>query len=142
MIPVLLPDAMSLRIARKDECARDIFLIELRHPEGFELPPLATPNGSVRKNSLYNAPAERHAHAIAVRREGDGRGGSIDLIDHAQLSTSLMIAPPCNDFELSQRANDFLFIAGGIGIAPIMAVLQSAHEQREITLAHQIGLAT
>lgn len=131
MLTELPPDAMSLCIARKEQIARGIFLFELRDRHGGELPPftpgahvkLATPNGFIRNYSLCNAPADRQCYRIAVKREVEGRGGSIDLIDRAQVNDTLAVAPPFNDFALPPRANDFLFIAGGIGITPIMAMI-------------------
>ncbi len=41
----------------------------------------------------------------------------------------LMVAPPVNDFGLPQRATDFLFIAGGIGITPMMAMIREVQAQ-------------
>jgi phthalate 4,5-dioxygenase reductase subunit len=127
------PDTTSLRIARKEQIARDIYLFELRDPGGSELPPftagahvkLLTPSGLVRKYSLCNAPIDRHFYLVAVKREIAGRGGSIDLIDRAQVNDTLAVSPPVNDFELPPRATDFLFIAGGIGITPIMAMIRA-----------------
>jgi phthalate 4,5-dioxygenase reductase subunit len=40
-----------------------------------------------------------------------------------------MVAPPVNDFGLPPRAQDFLFIAGGIGITPIMAMIREVLRQ-------------
>ena len=139
MILGLPPEAILLRISRKEEIARDIFLFELQHPDEINLPSftagahikLATPSGLVRKYSLCNAPAERDRYAIAVKREEAGRGGSIELIYGAEVGTSLAIAPPSNDFELPQRAHDFLFIAGGIGITPIIAMIRYLQTQPE-----------
>jgi phthalate 4,5-dioxygenase reductase component len=125
-------NAMSLRISRKREIAHGIHLFELREDDGAELPPftagahvtLRTPSGFVRKYSICNDPAQRDRYAIAVKRESAGRGGSIDLIDSAQAGDTLSVAPPVNDFALPRRASDLLFIAGGIGITPIMAMIR------------------
>jgi phthalate 4,5-dioxygenase reductase component len=128
----LPPDAMSMQISRKEQIARDIFLFELHHHAGNDLPrftagahiKLSTPSGFIRKYSLCNAPNEPHIYAIAVKREASGHGGSIDLIDRTEVGTSLSVAPPINNFELEKRAENFLFIAGGIGITPIMAMIR------------------
>src|SRR6202043_1803202 len=68
--------------------------------------------------------AERDRYSIAVKRERPSRGGSVDLIDCAQVGDTLSVVPPVNDFALPARATDHLFIAGGIGITPIMAMIR------------------
>jgi phthalate 4,5-dioxygenase reductase subunit len=130
-MPKALPSAMTLRVTRKEEIARDICLFELRDPEGGELPQfdagahisLQLPSALVRKYSLCNDPAERDRYVIAVKRESPGRGGSIALIDSVHSGNALPVLPPVNDFALPPRATDFLFIAGGIGITPIMSMI-------------------
>jgi phthalate 4,5-dioxygenase reductase subunit len=121
-----------LRIARKDEIARDIVQFELRDIDDAGLRPftagahvsLQTPGGHTRDYSLCNDPDERDRYVIAVKREDPGRGGSVSLIDNAQPGDMLNVAAPKNDFELPARARNLLFIAGGIGIAPIMSMVR------------------
>ena len=65
---------MTLRVARKQEIAREIHLFELRDPGGAELPrfgagahvSLQLPNGRVRKYSLCNDPAERDRYGLSL----------------------------------------------------------------------------
>jgi phthalate 4,5-dioxygenase reductase subunit len=126
------PPTMRLRVTRNDRIADGIHLFELCDPSGQPLPTFSagahiavrTPNGLLRKYSLCNDPAERNRYQVAVKREANGRGGSCDLIDHVKVGDELTVAPPVNDFELPQRAQDFLFVAGGIGITPIMAMIR------------------
>jgi len=66
---------------------------------------------------------------VAIKREANGRGGSCNLIDNTKAGDELMVAPPVNDFGLPPRAQDFLFIAGGIGITPIMAMIREVLRQ-------------
>lgn len=125
-------DMFVLRVARRDRIAQDIHLFELADPDGGDLAsftagahvPLVVPNGLVRKYSLVNDPAERHRYVIAVKREAEGRGGSISLVDAACIGDDLRAGPPCNDFPLVAGAAEFIFIAGGIGITPIMAMIR------------------
>ncbi len=127
------PGTMTLQVTRKDEIARGIDLFELRRPDGGELPPftagahvaIKAPNGLIRKYSLCNDPAERGRYQIAVKREEAGRGGSISLIEQVKPGDALIVSPPVNDFELARNAQAFLFIAGGIGITPIMAMMRT-----------------
>ena len=132
MTESLQPQMRPLRVTRNDKIADGIYLMEFRDSSGGELPPFAAgahlaiqvPNGLVRKYSLCNDPAERDRYLIAVKREANGRGGSTNLIDAVKVGDDLMVAPPVNDFPLPQRAQDFIFIAGGIGITPIMAMIR------------------
>ena len=123
---------MPLRVTRNDKIADGIHMLEFRDAGGQPLPEFSAgahiaiqvPNGLLRKYSLCNDPAERDRYLVAVKREANSRGGSIDLIDHVKAGDQLMVAAPVNDFGLPPRAQEFLFIAGGIGITPFMAMIR------------------
>jgi phthalate 4,5-dioxygenase reductase subunit len=125
------PEAMSLRVENAAAIAEDIHMFELRHPDGTELPPftagahlsLRVPNGEERKYSLCNDPGERDRYVIAVKREREGRGGSISLIDGTKAGDLIPVFPPRNDFGLTGNPVRYLFIAGGIGITPIRSMI-------------------
>jgi phthalate 4,5-dioxygenase reductase subunit len=126
---------MPLRVTRNEKIADGIHLLEFRAIDNAALPPftagahiaLRTPSGLTRKYSLCNDPAERDRYQVAVKREVNGRGGSLNLIDNTKAGDTLMVAPPVNDFGLPPRGQDFLFIAGGIGVTPMRAMI---HELR------------
>ncbi len=123
---------MRLRVTRNERIAEGIYLFELVDSGGATLPPFSagshiairTPNGLLRKYSLCNDPAERNRYQVAVKREANDRGGSSNLIDSVKPGDELTVEPPVNDFGLPPRAQDFLFVAGGIGITPIMAMIR------------------
>lgn len=125
-----LASPITLRIARADEIAQGIYRFELRHPEGAGLPgftagshlTVRSPNGSLRKYSLCNDPAERDRYVIAVKRDPAGRGGSVDLVDNTSPGDTVEVSAPHNAFELAEKAQAFILIAGGIGITPILAM--------------------
>ena len=131
------PPLMPLRVTRNEPIADGINLIEFRALDDKPLPQFSAgahitirvPNGMLRKYSLCNDPAERDRYQVAVKREANGRGGSSNLIDKVKAGDQLLVAPPINDFGLPQRAQDFLFIAGGIGITPIMAMIREVRAQ-------------
>ncbi len=128
---------IPLRVTRNDKIADGVHLFEFRDAGGRPLPrftagahiTIRVPNGLLRKYSLCNDPAERDRYQVAVKREVQGRGGSANLIDTAKAGDELMVAPPVNDFGLPPRAQNFLFIAGGIGITPIMAMIREIQAQ-------------
>lgn len=132
-----LAAAMTLRVNRAEKVAADIYLFELRHPDGAELPGFSagshltvrSPNGSLRKYSLCNDPAERDRYVIAVKRDPAGRGGSVDLVDHAKAGDRVEVSAPHNSFELAGKASAFILIAGGIGITPILAMARQLNSE-------------
>ena len=124
--------SLALRIVRTAAAAKDIRLFELMRDDGGDLPEftpgshisLRVPNGLIRKYSLCNDPAERDRYVIAVLREPQGRGGSASLVDEAKDGDEILIAPPRNDFPLVKSPAGYTFIAGGIGITPIMSMIR------------------
>ncbi|MBI2768018.1 MAG: oxidoreductase [Burkholderiales bacterium] len=124
---------MPLRIAAIEEVARGIRSFELVQADGSDLPEFSpgshvkvqTPNGMVRKYSLCNDPAERHRYVITVKKEEAGRGGSLSLHQDAQVGDTLPTSIPDNAFPLEGSARSYLFIAGGIGITPILSMIRS-----------------
>jgi len=123
---------MPLRVQRAERIAEDVQLFEFVHPDGAELPEftagahllIQVPNGLVRRYSLCNDPAERDRYVIAVKREANGRGGSVSLVDGTKPGDTLPVSAPRNDFELTGNPASYLFIAGGIGITPILSMIR------------------
>lgn len=131
------PKTMLLQATRNERIADGINLLEFRNPDGSQLPQFTAgahiavrvPNGLLRKYSLCNDPAEHDRYQIAVKRESNGRGGSCSLIDDVKAGDRLSVTAPVNDFGLPPRAQDFLFVAGGIGVTPIVAMIHEATAQ-------------
>lgn len=80
------------------------------------------PGGLVRQYSLCG---EDGRWRIAVLREPDSRGGSAWIHDHAHPGTVLRIRGPRNNFPLLP-APRYLFVAGGVGITPILPMVAAA----------------
>ncbi|MDR6775568.1 MULTISPECIES: PDR/VanB family oxidoreductase [Azospirillum] len=125
-------DMTTLRVRDIARLADDIVAFELVSPDGAELPPFTAgahlsvrvPNGAIRRYSLCNDPAERDRYVIAVKRDAQGRGGSISLIDDTRVGDRLTVSAPRNDFPLDEDAAHHIFIAGGIGITPILSMIR------------------
>ena len=79
-----------------------------------------TPSGAMRRYSLVGA-SGRDEYVIAVKREPASRGGSQSMHDDAKVGATLMVSPVETEFELVE-AEDYLLIAGGIGVTPIYAM--------------------
>ncbi|MDQ0304848.1 PDR/VanB family oxidoreductase [Ancylobacter polymorphus] len=123
---------LTVRISAKEPVAEDICLFELRAPDGGPLPAFTpgahlsvrVPTGEIRKYSLCNDPDETDRYMIAVKKDRGGRGGSVSLIDQTKEGDELAVTPPRNDFELKSGPSSYIFIAGGIGITPIRAMIK------------------
>ncbi|MEW9572990.1 2Fe-2S iron-sulfur cluster-binding protein [Rhodanobacter sp. Si-c] len=107
-----------------------IAVFELRACDGGELPAftagahvdLHLPNGLVRSYSLTNDQGERNRYVIGVSRDMASRGGSQYVHEHVRVGTVLTIGGPRNNFQLDEGAACSIFIAGGIGITPILSM--------------------
>ncbi|CDP88113.1 MULTISPECIES: PDR/VanB family oxidoreductase [Mycolicibacterium] len=94
---------------------------------------LTLPSGRVRQYSLCGDPTDSSRYRIAVRRLPDSRGGSIEVHTDLNTGTAVRISEPRNAFPLAvggygQRTTQIRFIAGGIGITPILPMLTVANQ--------------
>lgn len=120
-------------VTRKEIIARDVYLFELRYPLGAALPPfdagshiaLQVPSGAMRQYSLCNDPFETDRYAIAVKREAEGRGGSLSLTEQVTVGDTILAAFSSNMFQLDRKAKNFILVAGGIGITPTIAIMHN-----------------
>ncbi|SAL13307.1 ferredoxin [Caballeronia peredens] len=122
----------TLVVTKKELVADGIVSFELRDPEGRALEPfsagahltLRVPSGANRNYSLCNDPDETDRYVIAVKRDAAGRGGSVSMTDDVNAGDRIEVSAPRNEFELSERARNFVFVAGGIGITPILSMMR------------------
>ncbi|RJQ68134.1 oxidoreductase [Pseudonocardiaceae bacterium YIM PH 21723] len=112
--------------------AEDVVSLTLAAQNGAELPAwdpgchldVLLPSGLKRQYSLNGDPADRHSYRISVRRLPDGGGGSVQM---HQLRTghAVTVSHPRNAFPFIGR-DRYLFLAGGIGITPILPMVRAA----------------
>jgi ferredoxin-NADP reductase len=81
-------------------------------------------DGAVRQYSLCGHPSEPDSYRIAVLRARDSRGGSVALHE-IETGGRLRIRGPRNHFPLVS-APRYVFVAGGIGITPILPMIEEA----------------
>ena len=74
--------------------------------------------------SLMSDPMDQRAYTISVRRDDQGRGGSLFMHQKVKVGDEMTISYPVNLFSLDLRARKHLFIAGGIGITPFLAQIK------------------
>ncbi|MFI1291780.1 PDR/VanB family oxidoreductase [Streptomyces sp. NPDC020792] len=89
---------------------------------------ITLPSGLVRQYSLFGDPSDEDGYDIAVLRQENGRGGSVEVHESLVAGTTVGVRGPINRFPL-QDAAEYLFIAGGIGITPILPMVREAQRR-------------
>jgi ferredoxin-NADP reductase len=119
-------------VVRKEKIADDAVSLTLR-TSARPLPTwspgahvdVVLPSKKVRQFSLCGDPEAHDEWRLGVLREQSGRGGSAYVFDELAEGDRLTVRGPRNHFALAP-APDYLFIAGGIGITPILPMLREA----------------
>ncbi|MEU4081592.1 oxidoreductase [Streptomyces venezuelae] len=89
---------------------------------------LVLPSGLVRQYSLCGDPADPTAYTVATRLIGagqGGRGGSREVHEQLHEGVEIEIRGPRNRFPLAE-APAYVFVAGGIGVTPVLPMLRAA----------------
>ncbi|HEY3752374.1 MAG TPA: PDR/VanB family oxidoreductase [Pseudonocardiaceae bacterium] len=128
---------LDVIVERRDVLADGVVGLTLRRPDNAPMPAwtpgahvdLLLGNGLVRQFSLCGDPADRSSLRVAVLREQAGRGGSAYVHSDVVAGSELRIRGPRNNFELVP-ARRHVFIAGGIGVTPILPMVAAAHDWR------------
>jgi ferredoxin-NADP reductase/ferredoxin len=128
-----VPVTQLMRVAGKTRLADDVVALTLEPADGGPAPAwdagahvdLHLPCGLIRQYSLCGDPGQQDRWQVAVFREPAGRGGSDFVHDALEPGTELSVTGPRNHFKLA-AADRYLFIAGGIGITPILPMVREA----------------
>jgi ferredoxin-NADP reductase len=138
------PAELALVVIGRTRLADDVIGLELARPGGAILPQwdpgahveVVLANDQVRQYSLCSSPEDRSSWLIAARLHPGGRGGSRFLHKEVFPGLHLTVRGPRNDFPFTP-ADECLFIAGGIGITPLLPMLgRAAHTVRSWRLAY------
>jgi ferredoxin-NADP reductase len=124
------PPRLGVLVRRMTWEAEDVLSLDLERPDGHALPDwtpgshvdLVLPGGLIRQYSLCGSPDRRDCWTITVLREPLSAGGS-DYV-HTVLRPGMIVEArgPRNNFPL-RDAPQYLFIAGGIGITPLLPMI-------------------
>lgn len=133
----LKSETMSLRVRQLGYEADGVISVLFVDPTGGTLPEwtpgahleLVLPSGLIRQYSLCGDPRDRTGYRVAVLRVEGGRGGSVELHDTVRVGSILEVRGPRNHFEFVD-ANDYVLIAGGIGVTPIMSMVRHLNGRR------------
>lgn len=120
----------ELLITNAELITPSIKRFRLEHPDGVSLETyeagahvdVKACNAYTRSYSLIHLP-DGKGYDIAVRRDPDGRGGSIWMHDEAKVGDLIMVTAPRNFFPLAKQATRHKLIAGGIGVSPLLAMI-------------------
>ena len=120
---------MLCEISSRRTVADDVVELELSGPDLPTWTPgahveLHLAPGLVRQYSLCGRGRD-DGYRIAVLREPAGRGGSAFVHDRLGVGDRIEISEPRNHFPLAPAAR-YLFVAGGIGITPILPMIAAA----------------
>jgi ferredoxin-NADP reductase len=124
---------MDLIIHERRDEADGVVSLSLGRADGGELPgwtpgahvDVTLADGLVRQYSLCSDPGDRSRWRLGVLREPAGRGGSEYVFDKLHDADIVEVGEPRNHFEL-EAAPRYVFVAGGIGITPILPMIAAA----------------
>ncbi|SEG67665.1 PDR/VanB family oxidoreductase [Marinobacterium lutimaris] len=130
------PLDLSVTLVSKEAVAEGIYRFEFAPAPGVELPPseagahikVQVPSGQERQYSLCQGSGETDRYVIVVKYEAEGKGGSRSLVDESAVGDTFAISAPVNDFPLTGNPTRYIFVAGGIGITPLYAMIQELIE--------------
>ncbi|GAA0625716.1 PDR/VanB family oxidoreductase [Kutzneria viridogrisea] len=128
-----LERALRLEVVDRRVEAEDVVSIQMSTSDGSALPQwfpgshldLHLASGRRRQYSLCGDPADRDSYRIAVRRITDGGGGSVEVHEELTPGRHVVVRGPRNAFPFVPHGSA-LFLAGGIGITPILPMVRAA----------------
>lgn len=121
---------MRMNVADVAPDTADVSVFTFRHPRRATLPDwepgahvdVKLPDGRIRQYSLCGDPADLSHYRIAVKREETGRGGSRALHAAFAPGAEAHVSSPRNNFPLVGDAGRHVFVVGGIGVTPVLAM--------------------
>ncbi|MEO9697498.1 MAG: PDR/VanB family oxidoreductase [Tateyamaria sp.] len=125
-----MPQDMMLTLMSRRDVAQDITEFTFEASGASVLPAadagghvaIETPGGAVRQYSLVHPDQSPARYTVAVKRDKNGRGGSLAM-HTLGVGDSVSVQAPANNFPLG-AAPEYILIAGGIGVTPIYAMAQ------------------
>lgn len=135
---------MKMRVKQMRFTTPDVLHLELIHPLRPTLPAwtagahvdLRIPDGRVRQYSLCGDPESHDHYEIAVKREDAGRGGSVWVHKTIKVGDEVHISAPRNNLPLDEKGELYTFVAGGIGITPLLSMARALKRQGKDFVFH------
>jgi len=129
---------MNLVVTEKRDVAEGVATITFAHPDGAPLPAwtagahvdvlVEDDNGNTfeRQYSLSGRIDDLQSWRLGVLREPASRGGSATMHANLKAGDTVRIGLPRNNFALAESKR-YIFVAGGIGLTPILPMIAQAH---------------
>lgn len=126
-----MPELLNVRVGKIEMEAKGVISIQLVGSGHGPLPQfspgahidLHLPNGLIRQYSLCNDAGNSGFYLVAVSNALNGRGGSAFIHESLKAGDELKISKPKNNFSLKKEDRNLFFMAGGIGITPIISMI-------------------
>ncbi|MFN3602716.1 MAG: PDR/VanB family oxidoreductase [Dietzia sp.] len=120
-------------VAGRRDVAQGVVELVLESAGGGELPAwkpgahidLVLDDDLIRQYSLCGDPDDRRSYRVAVLLEPEGRGGSRRIYQELAVGSTVEVKGPRNNFPLHESPR-YLFIAGGIGVTPMLPMVRAA----------------
>lgn len=137
-------DLLQLAVRAIAMEAIDILSLELVDPAESKLPAFSPGAhldvqirpGLSRSYSLCNDARERHRYVIAVLKAPNSRGGSRAIHEAIRVGERITVTAPRNHFPLSPAASRHVLLAGGIGITPLLSMVEHLEATRQDYVLH------
>jgi ferredoxin-NADP reductase len=128
-------ESLLLRVTAKTVVAEDVVRVDFAGETS--LPPwspgahveLHLADGLSRQYSLCSSPESVDSWSVAVLLEMDGRGGSRHVHELLHVGDVVQATGPRDNFHFDP-ASRYVFVAGGIGITPIIPMIEAAERAR------------
>jgi ferredoxin-NADP reductase len=128
-------DALQMEVKAKTPITDTITQLTLVRADGRDLPQwtpgshidLVLGSDMVRQYSLCGEPDDLRSWQVCVLHQPDGRGGSTRIHHDVREGENITVHGPRNNFHLVE-APQYLFIAGGIGITPLLSMVTSVDQ--------------
>lgn len=143
---------LNLEVDVRHESTNDVAAVTLKHPDGGQLPKWRAGahidihhtddagTDFVRQYSLCSDPQDTTTYRVGILNEAQGRGGSRRIHRDLQPGTKVTVSWPRNTFRLAKAAK-YLFVAGGIGITPMMSMIREVEAAGSEWELHYAGRA-
>jgi ferredoxin-NADP reductase len=136
-VPTEPPETeLDLLVSARTPIADGVILLTLKSANGGSLPPwepgahidfILRPD-MIRQYSLCGISDSSTEWEVAVQLESSGRGGSQYIFDNVHPGVTVVVRGPRNHFPLRQSSR-YIFVAGGIGVTPLRAMLRTVIER-------------